>query len=88
MPHEIIIYNDKDYLWIKKHFETLIVDKSALCKRLKRRILNSKLLDKLDAWQAKLQSSINCFRFEYYRKISKKNNYLIHPLALNAIGLY
>ena len=35
-------------------------------------MLNSKLLDKLDALQAKLQSSINCFRFEYFRKVSKK----------------
>ena len=35
-------------------------------------MLNSKLLDKLDGLQAKLQSSINFFQFEYYRKISKK----------------
>ena len=41
-------------------------------------------LDKLDALQAKLQSSINLFQFEYYKEISKK--YLIHPVVLNAIG--
>ena len=35
-------------------------------------MLNSKLLDKLDGLQAKLQSSINFFQFEYYRKISKQ----------------
>ena len=35
-------------------------------------MLNSKLLDKLDSLQAELQSSINLFQFEYYRKISKK----------------
>ena len=34
-------------------------------------MVNSKLLDKLDALQAKLQSSINFFQFKYY-KISKK----------------
>ena len=35
-------------------------------------MLNSKLLDKFDALQAKLQTLINFFQFEYYRKISKK----------------
>ena len=35
-------------------------------------MLNSKLLDKFDALQAKLQSSVNFFQFKYYRKISKK----------------
>ena len=35
-------------------------------------MLNSKLLDKLHGLQAKLQSSINLFQFEYYRKISKQ----------------
>lgn len=49
-------------------------------------MLNTELFDKLDALQAELQSSTNLFQFEYYRKISK--NYLIHPLALNAVGLY
>ena len=46
--------------------------KNALYKRLKLRILNSKLLDKLDALLAKPQSSINFFQFKYYRKISKQ----------------
>ena len=35
-------------------------------------MLSCKLLDKLDALQTKLQSSINFFQFEYYREISKK----------------
>ena len=35
-------------------------------------MLNSKLLDKADALQAKLPNSINFFKFEYYMKISKK----------------
>ena len=41
-----------------KHF---LRKKKAVFKRLKRRILNSKLLDKLDALQAKLQRSIIFF---------------------------
>ena len=57
---------------MNKRIGTLIAEKSALYKRLKRRMLNSKLLDKLDALQAKPQSSINFFQFESYRKISKK----------------
>ena len=35
-------------------------------------MLNSKLFDKLDALQGKLQSSINFSQFEYYRKTQKK----------------
>ena len=35
-------------------------------------MLNSKLLDKLEAKQSKLQGSINFFQFKYYKKISKK----------------
>ena len=46
-------------------------------------MLNTKLLDKLDALEAKFN---HLFQFEYYKKISK--NYLIHPQVLNAIGLY
>ena len=49
-------------------------------------MVNSKLLDKRDAFQVKLPSSMTFFQFNYYRKISK--NYLIHPLVLNTIGLY
>ena len=41
------------------------------------------ILDKLDAFQAQLQSSVNFSQFEYYRKISK--NFLIRPLVLNAL---
>ena len=39
---------------------------------MERRRVNSKLLDKLDAFQVKLQSLINFFQFKYYRKISRK----------------
>ena len=72
IPHETITCNDKDSTWMNKQIKTLIAKKNALHKRLKQRMLSSKLLDKLDALQAKLQSSINFFQFEYYRKISKK----------------
>ena len=43
-------------------------------------MINSNLLDKFDAFQAKLQSSINFFQLEYYKKISKKlyNSNSIH----------
>ena len=54
-------------------------EKKTFYKHLKRWMLNSKLLDKLDALQVKLQSSINFLRFEYYRKISKKNKKLSDP---------
>ena len=57
---------------MNKQIKTLIAEETALYKRLKRRMLNSKLLDKFDALQAKLQSSVNFFQFKYYRKISKK----------------
>ena len=49
-----------------------LLRKKNLYKRLKRRMLNSKLFDKLDALQGKLQSSINFSQFEYYRKTQKK----------------
>ena len=51
------------------------MEKNAFYKRLKRRMVNSKLLDKLDALEAKLQIEINFFQFKYYRKISKKLSY-------------
>ena len=57
---------------MNKQTKTLIPEKNVLYKRLKRRIFNPKLLDKLDALQAKLQSSINFFQLEYYREISEK----------------
>ena len=72
IPHETITCNDKDPPWMNKQIKTLIAEKNALYKRLKQRMVNSKLLDKLDALQAKLQSSINFFQFKHYRKISKK----------------
>ena len=37
-------------------------------------MVNSKLLDKLEALQAKLQSLINFFQFKYNRNISKKSS--------------
>ena len=49
-------------------------------------MLNSKLLDKFDALQAKLQSSINFFNLNTIGKSQKKC--IIYPLVLNAIGLY
>ena len=57
---------------MNKQIKTLALVKNALYKRLKKRIVNSKLLGKLDTLQAKLQSLINFFQFKYYRKISKK----------------
>ena len=72
IPHETITCNDKDPPWMNKQIKTLIAEKNALYKHLKGRMVNSKLLDKLDALQAKLQSSINFFQLKYYRKISKK----------------
>ena len=72
IPHETITCNDKDPPWMNKQIKTLIAEKNTLYKRLKQRVVNSKLLDKLDALQAKLQSLINFFQFKYYREISKK----------------
>ena len=40
---------------MNKQIKTLIAEKNAFYKRLKRSMLNSKLLYKLDALQAKLQ---------------------------------
>ena len=61
IPHETVTCNDRDPPWMNKQIKTLIAEKNALYKRLKRRMLKSKLLDKLDTLKAKLQSSINCF---------------------------
>ena len=45
-------------------------------------MLKSILLDKLDALQTKLQSSMNISQFDCYRKISKKlSNPSINPLV-------
>ena len=45
-------------------------------------MLKSILLDKLDALQTKLQSSMNISQFDYYRKILKKlSNPSINPLV-------
>ena len=54
-----------------KQIKTFIAGKNAFHKCLKKRTLNSMLLDKLDALQAKLQSSINFSKFGYYSKITK-----------------
>ena len=64
IPHETITCNDKDPPWMNKQIKTLIAEKNALYKHLKGRMVNSKLLDKLDALQAKLQSSINFFQLK------------------------
>ena len=49
IPHETITYNEKDPPLMTKQIKRLIAEKNALDKRLKRRILNSKLPVKLDA---------------------------------------
>ena len=72
IPHETITCKDKDPLWMNKQVKTLIAEKNAFYKRLMRRMVSSKLLDKLDALQTKLQSSINFFQFNCYKEISKK----------------
>ena len=59
---------------MNKRIKTLIAEKGALYKRLKRNMLNSRLLEKPDALQAKLQ---------IYTKYQKK--FLIHPVVVNAI---
>ena len=61
IPQETITCNDKDPPWMNNQIKTLIAEKSAFYKRLKRRMLGSKLLNKFGALQAKLQSSINFF---------------------------
>ena len=66
IPYKTITRNNKDPLGIT------YCGKNALYKHLKRRMLSSKLFDKLDALQGKLQSSTNFFQFVYYRKISKQ----------------
>ena len=67
---------------MNKRIKTLIAEKGALYKRLKRNMLNSRLLDKPDALQAKLQISIN-FNLSTTRKYQEK--FLIHPVVVNAI---
>ena len=54
-----------------KQIKTFIVERNTLYKCLKQRMLKSKSLDKLDALEAKLQSSINVSKFGYYSKITK-----------------
>ena len=72
IPHGTITCNNKDPPCMNKQIKHLLQKRSTSFKCLKQRILNSKLLDKLDALQAKLQNSINFFLFEYYGKTSKK----------------
>ena len=62
--------------------------KNTLYKRLKQRILNSKLLGELDALWAKLQSSNYFFFLIWVLQENLIKNDLIHPLVLNAIGIY
>ena len=70
--------------WINK-LKHLLRQK-VLFKRLKRKMLNSKLLDKLDASQTKLQSSINFFNMNTIEKPRK--HFLIDSLVLIPMGLY
>ena len=86
ISHETINCNDKDPPWMNKQIKKLISEKNALYKLLKRRMVNSKLLDKLDALQAKLQSLSTFFNSSTLGKSQK--NYLIHLLVLNAFGFY
>ena len=91
IPHGTITCHDKDPPRMNKQIKMVAAEKNALYKRLKRKMLSCKLLDKLDALQAKLQSSINFFNLysTNYSTIEKsQKNYLIHPLVLNATGLY
>ena len=62
IPRETITCNNKDFPWMNKQIKTLIAEKT-LYQRLNQRMLNSKLLDKLDASTAKLQNLINFFHF-------------------------
>ena len=73
LPYEAITCNDIDLSWMNEQIKTLIAGKSALYKRVKWRMLNSKLLDAL---QANLQTSISFIQFQYYNEISTK---LSHP---------
>ena len=66
---------------MNKQIKTLIAEKNALYKRLKRSMLNSKLLYKFDALQAKLQSLSIFFNLNTTGKSQK--SYLIHLLVLN-----
>lgn len=52
IKHETNTSNDKDPPCMKKQIETLIAKKKAFYKRLKQKMLNFKLLDELDAFQA------------------------------------
>ena len=81
IAHKTITCNDKVPRWMNKQIKTVIAGekKNASNKRLKRRMVNSKLLDKLDVLQAKLQSLINFFKLKYYRKISKKSDISTSP---------
>ena len=47
IPHGTVTPNDKDPPWMDKQIKTLIMQKNGLYKRLKQRLVNSKLLDKL-----------------------------------------
>ena len=62
IPRELITCNNKDFPWMNKQIKILIAEKT-LYQRLKQRMLNSKLLDKLGASTAKLQRLINFFHF-------------------------
>ena len=85
IKHKTITCNSKDPHWMNKQIKTLIAEKSSLYKRLKQKMVNSKVLDKLHALQAKLQGLSNFFQYKCYMKISKK---LSDSPSPNAIGIY
>ena len=70
---------------MNKQIKTQIAVKNALYKHLKRKMLNSKLLDQLNVLKTKLQRQQIFFNLNTLG-ISQKS-YLIHPLVLNVIGL-
>ena len=56
---------------MNKKIKALITKQSVLYKLLNEKMLSANSLRKLDAFQAKLLSSINFSQFEYYRKTFK-----------------
>ena len=72
IPHETITYNEKDPPLMTKQIKRLIAEKNALYKRLKRRILNSKLPDKLDACKLNYKVQSIFFKLNTTGKSPKK----------------
>ena len=84
IPHETITCNDKDPPWMNKQIKTLITEKNALYKSLKRRMVNYLINLMLCKLNYKVQSP-----FFNLSIVGKSQMYhLIHPLVLNVIGIY